>query len=81
MPALISPPRRGFFSPPIISAANGGWGPKEGLGFSKREIIIGPFTVTKQEHSACLSNKLMDEFKINLGANWENIKKLNLGAN
>lgn len=70
----MSSPQRGYYSPPFISPASGIWGPREGLGFSKREITIGPFVVTKWEHNICLLNKFIDNFTLNLGTKWKNIK-------
>ena len=46
----------------------------------RRQIIIGPSVVIKQEHSTCVLNELMEKCKLNLGVNWANIKMVQTGT-
>lgn len=74
----MSPLQGGLFSPVLPMVAGG---PGGHCAIRRRQIIIGPFVVIKQEHSTCVLNELMVKCKLNLGVNWENTKILNLGTN
>lgn len=67
----MSPLQGGLFSPVLPTVAGG---PGGHCAIRRRQIIIGPFVVIKQEHSTCVLNELMEKCKLNLGVNWENIK-------
>lgn len=68
-------------SPPIISLTHGGWGPGRDWAVRRRQSRIGAFAVTRLEHSTCLLNEVMESFKLNLHANWENMKILSVVVN